>query len=219
MHLFFLKYLVLWRNFVEETRIVCRYYKNARFRKIDGALRKRYFWTNPFTISKRFLLARGETAIHAYGETPLTTLEMIVRQSGLKGSDTLFELGCGRGRGCFWLANFVGCKVVGIDFVPKFIENAKAIQKKYNLSNCTFRWEDLAESDFTGATVVYLYGTCYEDPFITMLAKKFSLLPLTTKIITVSYPLSDYDPQFKVVHQFSAPFTWGEGIVYLNIKL
>lgn len=162
---------------------------------------------------------KGEEEIYAYGETPLTTLATIAEAAQLKKEDKVFELGCGRGRGCFWLENFIGCQVVGIDFVPTFIKKADEVRHRFNLSKIAFRCEDLAVSDLAGATAVYLYGTCYEDAFIQMLIGKFAKLPSGTKIITVSYPLSDYTklPLFTVTKQFTAPFTWGEAEVFVNV--
>ncbi len=43
-------------------------------------------------------------------------MDVIARECGIQKEDVVFELGCGRGRTCFWLNTFIGCKVVGIGF-------------------------------------------------------------------------------------------------------
>lgn len=201
-------------------RVAYRYYSRATFRNIDTALLLVYLFDNPFKMSKRFLWERGEKELYAYGETPLPSLEKIAKACQIDGKDTLFELGCGRGRGCFWLNQFIGCNVVGIDYVPAFIERANRIKERYQVGGIDFRWEDMFETDLSGATVLYLYGTCLDDEAIKRLIERFKELPAGTKIITVSYPLTDYidEPLFEVMKRFEVTYTWGLADVYLHLK-
>lgn len=218
--LFWLNLVVKKRNFVEFIKVIGRYYSNLTFMKIDLVLLSKYIFKSPFKINKEFLQSRGEEDVYAYGETPLTTLELIAKTCQISQNDTLFELGCGRGRGCFWLNCFIKCHVVGIEYVPSFVEFANQVKEQFELKGVDFIHGDILTEDYTGATVIYLYGTCYEEPFIKKLIEKFSKLPSGTKIITVSYPLSDYTdkPLFQVLKRFPAQFTWGEGDVYLQSK-
>ncbi len=66
-------------------------------------------------------------------ETPLTSLEVIARECQLSVRDVVFELGCGRGRTCFWLNQFIGCAVIGIDYVPAFIEKALKVKRRFHI--------------------------------------------------------------------------------------
>lgn len=219
-NLFFINLKVRTSNFKEHLRVVCNYYSDLSFLKLDGYLTLSYLFNNPFGISKRFLLQKGELDVYTYGETPLSTLEYIANECRLSFKDTVFELGCGRGRTCFWLRNFIGCSVVGIDFVPEFVHRAQAITEKFHIPQLQFRLENFLKTDFTGATVIYLYGTCLNSSEIHQLISRFSSLPRGTKIITVSYPLTDYisEPLFEVMKRFPAKFTWGTADVYLQIK-
>lgn len=216
--LFWLNLKVLKTNFVEYCKVVVRYYPHINFAKTDLALLSKYILRNPFKVSKEFLEQKGESVVYAYGETPLTSFDLIVKKAGLKSTDTLYELGCGRGRCCFWLNAFVGCRVIGIDFVPEFIAKAQDTLQQRHLEGIEFRLEDFLQSDLKGATAIYLYGSCYEEPFLRQLSKKLAQLPKGTLIITVSYPLTEYasSGQFEIMNHFSAPFTWGEGDVYLQ---
>ncbi len=214
-----LNILVHCRNFWEFLRVASRYYSNNQFRRIDLSLLTSYFLNSPFAISKEFLKKKGERDLYAYGETPLTTLEYIANNCQINASDVVFELGCGRGRTCFWLNAFKGCRVVGVDFVPVFVERANEIKSKYQVKNVEFRLQDMMLTDLSGATVIYLYGTSLNDGSIKKLIERFKTLPAGTKIITVSYPLSDYvQEQFEVMSRFQARFPWGEADIYLNIK-
>lgn len=218
--LLWLNFLVGKRNFVECVRVVLRYYHDLPFAKVDFSILLMYFFHNPFRISKRFLMHKGEQNVYAYGETPLTSLDIIAHTCHITKKDTFFELGSGRGRGCFWLNRFIGCKVVGIEYVPEFVERAERIKKKCPFPDVQFRCEDMLETNFTGGTVFYLYGTSYPDAFITQLIEKFSKMPSGTKFITVSYPLTDYTekPLFEVMKRFPIQFTWGTADVYLQQK-
>ncbi|HEY5234992.1 MAG TPA: class I SAM-dependent methyltransferase, partial [Rhabdochlamydiaceae bacterium] len=82
----------------------------------------------------------------------------------------------------------------------------------------SFKCQDMQKVNFTGATAIYLYGTCLDDEVIKALVRRFEKLPPSVQIITVSYPLSDYSPQFQVRKQFTVNFPWGEGDVYVNSR-
>lgn len=194
-----------------------KYYGKSQFRKADLLLLRQYLFRNPYKISKEFLVKKGEKEVYAYGETPLTTLDLIVRACHITPADTVFELGCGRGRGCFWLSCYLGCRTVGVEYIPEFVLKAKKVQQTLKIANLEFRLGDILEADYSGATVLYLYGTCYDDPFLKQLIKRFKKLPKGIKIISISYPLTDYAPHlFEVTKVFEAPFTWGVGHVYLQ---
>lgn len=219
IQLLWLNFAVKKRNFVEYVKVICKYYSNLEFAKVDASILLMYFFHNPFTVSKRFLMQKGVKDVYAYGETPLTSLDRIAKECCIGKHDTVFELGAGRGRGCFWLNSFIGCKVVGIEYVPDFVERVERIKKKCCYPDVRFRQEDMLKSDFSDGSVFYLYGTSYEEAFIFQLVDKFKKLPSGTKIITVSYPLSDYTdkPVFEVMKRFPVQFTWGAADVYLQV--
>ncbi len=183
----------------------------------EKAFRRAYRFHNPFRICKAFLRQKGAIEIDAYGETPLPVFAQIARECALSPHDTLFELGCGRGRGAFFLSHLLGCKVIGIDWVPFFIQTAKRIADSIMPTlSVSFRCEKMDSVDFSNASVIYLYGTCLPDQEILHLIAGFR--SASAKIITVSYPLSDYSSEFCTLKQFTALFPWGETEIYLNQK-
>lgn len=217
--LLFLNFKVLFKNSVEFVKIAFRYYSNLSFMKADVALQLMYLFHNPYKISKRFLKNKGADDVYAYGETPLTSMDLIAKECHLTPQDCVYELGAGRGRTCFWLNTVVGCSVVGIEFVPEFVERAERIAKRLNMQNIDFRLADFLKTDYAGATVCYLYGSCLDDVSIKKLAAKFAKLPRGTKIITVSYPLTEYaeNNSFEVMKRFTVPYTWGNADVFLHV--
>lgn len=220
LELTWIYFKVLFRNTREYIKDVYSYYPIKNFAKIDLAVLKQYVFQSPFKISKKFLMQKGEENIYAYGETPLTTFDAIMRKVNLKKEDCLYELGSGRGRNCFWANVVIGCKTVGIEFVPQFVEKANKVKEQFGLKDLEFRQEDMLQTQLKEATVVYLYGTCLGDDEITKLAENCAKVPAGTKIITVSYPLEDYlkDDLFEVMHRFPAEFTWGEADVYVQMR-
>ncbi len=205
------------REFIEFWFIAFRYYTNFTFCKVDCALRWLYLFDNPFAISKNYMQNKGADQIYVYGETPLTTWEKIAKNCRISEHDTLVELGCGRGRLCFWSRLFIGCKVVGIEQIPQFVERAQCVADRFKLSGIEFRYEDFLKSNLSGATVIYLYGSCMDDAEVTKLAQAISRLPIGTKVISVSYPLTDYSNSFELMNSFPAHFTWGMGDVFVQV--
>lgn len=219
--LFWLNLVVQKRNFVEYCRVVWRYYSNFSYAKLDLTLLLHSLFHNPFRISKDFWKSKGTKNIYVYGETPLTTLETIAKICQLNANDIIYELGCGRGRTCFWMYYFIGCRVVGIDIIPEFIKEAVSITNRFKLSpNVSFSCSDFFLIDLSSANVIYLYGTTMEDDQIKELVKKFERLPIGTKIISVSFPLTDYteNATFEVMQCFPVNFNWGEADVYLQYR-
>ncbi len=215
----------LWTTFFrlrEALRVAMKYYpKSALFLRCDLLLAWHYLFKNPHRHSKAFLAKKGATNLYQFGETPLTTLDTIARHAHILSNDLVYELGSGSGRTCFWLRTLINCRVVGIDYVPTFISKATSIKKQLNLRHIDFRHCDFLEVDYTPATVIYLYGTCLEDRIIHQLLNRFQTLHPGTRLITVSYPLTDYyqGKLFKLTHSFKARYPWGIATVYLNQKL
>lgn len=204
---------------VEFLKVAFKYYSNIAFMKADLSLRLMYLFHSPYKISKRFLMKKKEADVYAYGETPLTSLRIIATECNIGKNDCVFELGSGRGRVSFWLSCFLNCSVVGIEYIPEFVERANLIVRRLKLPKIEFRQEDMLKADLKGATVCYLYGTCLDDSLIEKLTENFAKLPTGTKIITVSYPLTEYanNDKFAVMKRFKVQYPWGEADVYLQI--
>ncbi|MFQ5729199.1 MAG: methyltransferase domain-containing protein [Waddliaceae bacterium] len=220
LQLLWIRLVVSCRNFIEFLKVVYFYYPNRNFRRLDLYLLRNYILQSPYQISKSFLQEKGEKEIYTYGETPLTTLDKIVRECQIQSSDVVYELGAGRARSCFWLHFFVGCRVVGVEFIPTFVKISQKVRRTFGVEGVTFLYKDILDADYTEASVIYFYGTCSDTPFIQKLIEKLKEVPSGTKIISVSYPLTSYmqEPLFELRGAFSARFTWGESTVYLQVR-
>jgi hypothetical protein len=160
-------------------------------------------FVNPYRTCRKFLEKKGEENVYAYGETPFTTYHRIALQCGIGSQDTWIEMGAGRGKGCFWLAQFVGCKVIGIEWISQFVATANFFKALFRIPKVQFECSDLEKGNLSGATVVYLYGNW---PKI--------VIPVGVKVITVSEPLEG----FQVLKSFWVRYPWGRTTAFLQVR-
>jgi SAM-dependent methyltransferase len=195
--------LLFWKVklylFCEQMAVIRRYYRFPRFAWIDFLLGAFYLFSNPFSICRRFCQRKGEDEVHTYGETPLTTWEQIAKKAGIGPEDVLLDLGCGRGRICFWSASVLGCRAIGVDRVPRFIRTARLFDSK----RVRFVCSEIEDAPFEEATIVYYYALFHTHPL--------GKLPDGMRVLSVSEPLF---PDADSLGSFSFP--WGEGEVFLN---
>ncbi|MDN3508651.1 MAG: methyltransferase domain-containing protein [Candidatus Neptunochlamydia sp.] len=209
------KYMLNDRRLQKEVKK--RYYHDHSFSSLDRAILTAYIFKNPYTISKNYLKNRNEKEIHTYGETPLMTYEKIAQEAEIEPTDTFLELGSGRGRGVLFLHHFFKCQVIGIERIPQFVKLSQYLSHKYHQGRVTFICADMLKGELPEATVVYLYGTALTDQEITTLVQKLKRYPKGTKIISISYPLTDYDENaFQIEKTFPVSFLWGGTEAYVQ---
>ena len=219
--LFFLKIEQSFYGLIDFIQVAFYYYsKNFQFMKADLFLRSFYLFDSPYSISKRFSVEKKEHNLYTYGETLISSIDIISKTCEIEAYDHVFELGCGIGRTCFWLHFFIRCKVTGIDYIGQFISRANKIKERLNLDRINFIQENYLNVDLTEATVIYLYGTTLDEIEIEQLIEKFKTLQPGTKVITVSYPLTDYcsNDLFELMKCFSVKYPWGSAEIYMQIK-
>lgn len=201
MYLLYLKIKVFFYDLIHQFWVKKNLYQDFRFAQLDQAIVRS---CNPYKIQEAF----------PYGETPLWTLKQIGEICGLNREDYVMDLGCGRGRGVFFLAHYFGCRVMGIDQIADFVNNAKNIASQFKRGEVEFYQADLQDFDFSKATCIFLYGTGFEEHVIQRLAAALSCLPLKSKIISVSYPIGN----FQVFHTAVLSFPWGKANVFFQYR-
>jgi len=189
----------LWQGRIEAVR---RYYRSPKFALIDLSFGLVALFANPYRTCRKFLQRKGAENIYAYGETPYTTYQKLVEECGIGPHDTWFEMGAGRGKGCFWLNHFAGCKVVGVEWIPQFVRLARILRRMFRMKNLEFIRSDIEQVDLNHATVIYLYGL-WPDLKIKE----------GTRVITISEPIGGY----RVLKSFWVRFPWGRTTAYLQV--
>ncbi len=199
VELFYLYFAVRGYEWLQQRRVRQLFYHDLQFKALDQAILK---GPNPYRLQEAF----------PYGETPLCSLKEIADRCGLQKEDRVVDLGCGRGRGAFFLSHHYGCQVQGIDMIKPFIQRAQDLTEEYQTEKVSFSRQDMRRFNFSQATFVFFYGTTFSDKFVQELSRALKALPKGSKIITVSYPLEG----FELKDQFSVSFPWGSGEVYVN---
>ena len=211
---------VFWQaklfNIKERFYSVTKYYKYQKFALADFSLMLVSFFINPYKISKKFLKKNKEQNIHAYGETPLRSLEKIISECGIGPRHKVVELGFGRGLCSFWLSQAVGCDVTAVERIPFFYTVAKFISKIFGMKNLNFICGDMSELNFGEFDFAYIYGTSWDDEIVLRLAEKIKATGDKIKVITVSYPLADYEDGFECLKEIEVSFPWGKTSCFLN---
>jgi SAM-dependent methyltransferase len=183
------------------------YWRHIGFLKIDFSILLQYFSKSPYRIVR-------DLTLEAYGETPFSVMDSIAKALELKPSDHLYELGCGRGRACFFLSYFYRCKVTGVEIIPIFVKKAEEIKMKFCQDNVTFHCSDLFSEDLSDASCIYIYGTTLDDESIKTLTKKIESLRPGVKVVTISYPLESSKIQVK--KEIPVSFPWGKTTGYIG---
>ncbi|MEI8300330.1 MAG: class I SAM-dependent methyltransferase [Chlamydiota bacterium] len=212
----FLGLKVCFQNWLWERGVKKKYYVNKGFAQQDSSLFFQNRSMSPYLISKVFMQKKGEKQSHVYGETPLYLYDKMANRWGLKKADCFVELGCGRGRGLFFLSRFYGCQCIGLEWIPQFVEKAQVVISACNITDVTIYLEDFVTSKHIEGDFIYLYGCLMEDKEIVKLCNKLAVGSKHCKIITVSFSLQEYHEQFIIKDQFEARFPWGIGTVFLN---
>lgn len=191
----------LWLDRFETIR---KYYKSPKFAALDLFYSFLALFSNPYRVCRKFNQKKGLKEIYTYGETPFSTYEKIAELAGVKKGDTWIEMGSGRGRGCFWLDHFVGCKVIGVEWVPQFIRLSKCTKAIFRMNQTEFLNEDIRNVDLKNATFIYLYGLYPEID-----------IPKNVKVITTGEPLDG----FSVRVSFWVRFPWGRTRAFVQEKI
>jgi hypothetical protein len=110
------------------------------------------------------------------------------------------------------------CRAVGVDINPAFIIQARTIKRKLGIGGVEFELANPMDLDYRDATVIYLYGTAFTDEAIAKLIGRFAALKPGTRIVSVSYPLSNYTdaPLFELERRFRGKYLWGYADIYVQ---
>ncbi|WP_461536898.1 SAM-dependent methyltransferase [Spongorhabdus nitratireducens] len=206
---------------IEFWRVVWRYYRYPRFALADSLIQLKYLFTNSDRICFNYLKRFSTRDVQRwYGETWLSTFSKISKAADINREDHLYELGCGRGRLVFWASEVLGVKATGIDLNPVFIRRAESVRCRIKSHLAHFRCENIMQADLSAATVVYLYGTAFEEEAFPGLTTLLKTTASGTRIITVSWPVTRLvdDGSFSTVKEISGRYLWGKGTIYISVR-
>ena len=207
------------KEIVRYSSDLIRYRRAANYLSIEWWLAIYYLFLNPYRICSHYFKKNGMDA-QPYGETPLATIEPILASLQLSEQDHFIDLGCGRAKLLFWMSTRYSCRLTGIELNPTFNRISSKIITRLQLPIELIE-SNIFDEDLSSATVIYLYGSAFEDEVIEQLAQRVGKLSKETQIITISYPLNEYceEPLFETVQSFTTTFLWGKTTAYLQKPL
>jgi len=93
-----------------------------------------------------------------YVVTPYVVIEKMLEMAGVNENDVIYDIGCGDGRIVITAAEMYGARGVGIDIIPKRIQESRENATASGVGHLVeFRLEDATKSDISEATVVTIY--------------------------------------------------------------
>lgn len=209
----------LWLNDWRQYFIALhRWYRKPNFIKVDCLILLQYLLRQPYFLCRSSLSQYPDDQVQRiYGETFFTTLDLLLRKVDITKDDVVFELGCGRGRNVFFIGAVYGCDAVGIDLTPTFINTANKITNRFQLRNVEFHEANIMHISYKEATIIYLYGSAFQQDAINNLVEAFDTAPPGTRIISITCALHHHAPEgFLTLNEhLNVPFIWGLADAYL----
>lgn len=204
---------VRYFNLKDLLKTIFCYWHKPKFALVDLALLLSYFFKSPYRIAREY------NDDEPYGETPLTTLDKILKACPLGPTDVAYELGSGRGRACLWLALYKGYTTIGVEYIPTFVTRAQKIAAYFGIKNVKFLREDILKTNLHAATWIYLFGSALPDDTITKLYHRLEKLKPGTRIITISYPLTAYcsNDHITLKQTLDVEFAWGKTQAFIHV--
>ena len=180
-----------------------------------------YLFRSPHHVARIWMRQNG-IEIHkpnhsfTYGSTPLRTWDIIISRVGITKGTVVFDVGCGTGLGCFFLARRLQSKVVGIEYSDAFMKKATWLQTKISGVKPYFVCGDARSIDYRDADIVYLFSTTFTQELYRDLTLRLrETLIEGALVLSVSAPLPSSD-SFSVIDEFEVPYFFGFCTVFVH---
>ncbi|WP_421655384.1 SAM-dependent methyltransferase [Leptothermofonsia sp. ETS-13] len=153
-----------------------------------------------------------------YIPTEAEAIAEVLKLAEVAASDVFYDLGCGDGRLLIAAAQQFGTRGVGVDIDPERIQKAKEDAARASVSNLVeFRHQDLFETNFSDATVVFLYLLPHLN--LRLRPQLFRQLKPGTRIISRDFDMGEWLPERSL--QLQTPeepkfYRWTIGITTSN---
>jgi SAM-dependent methyltransferase len=150
-----------------------------------------------------------------FGEMPYWVSKEICDNANITNTDTVYDLGCGRGKFLFLVNLYKKARCIGVDLLPTYIEIANSISESLNLQNISFYQEDINDIDLRTASVVFINGVTFSKETHDAINKNIDNLKPGSKLISVGvkYQHQSIELFFDKSYQMS----WGIGTVYFYL--
>lgn len=153
-------------------------------------------WTGSKDLAIHFGYFADGTENH---ETSLLKInEVLSRLVAISRSDRVLDAGCGYGGSAIWLAQHIGCSVVGINVVPFQVRDANRASEKYHLTDTVrFHIQDYAHTSFPNGSFTVIWGLesiVHAEKKEDFISEAFRLLQSGGRILIAEYMLRAEPP-------------------------
>lgn len=124
--------------------------------------------------------------------TSVAVVQGMLELARVGADDCLFDLGSGDGRLVIAAAQ-LGARAVGIEIDPSLVQRSRENAERAGVRGVEFRRGNFFDADLTGATVVTLY--LLHKVNLALLPRLLAVLPLSTRIVSHSFEMGDWEPQ------------------------
>jgi SAM-dependent methyltransferase len=147
-----------------------------------------------------------------YGEVPYSVARDIAETAEITESDTVYDLGCGRGKFLFFINLYTGARCIGIDLLPTYINTALKIADKLDMRNIEFFQEDIFNVELDTASVVMLHGSTFSQELHEAIWEKIDKIKPGSRFITVSMGYNH--PRLNLFNKKDYLFSWGKSTAF-----
>ena len=166
---------------------------------------------NPFKISRDEQKRLGiENDSFTYGEICFYDFVKLLEQADPKPGENFYDLGAGSGKAVIIAALMFPFKqTTGIEKLPGIYDLACGIKNtatQYHTAPIDFKQQDIAETNFTDADIIFINSTCFFGTFWDNLIEKFAQLKPGTRIILTSKTLPQ--KHFTLITSGQYQMTW-----------
>ena len=125
--------------------------------------------------------------------TPRDVVDEMIATAQVRGTDLVYDLGCGDGRIVIATAVKTGARGVGVDLDPRRIGESNENALLAGVNGLTrFLKENLFEADVSDATVLFLY--LFPDVNVRLRPKLLRELKPGTRIVSYSHDMGRWQP-------------------------
>lgn len=127
-----------------------------------------------------------------FAPTPMDVVEKALKVAKIQKFDIVYDLGCGDSRVIIAASKFYGCRSVGIDFSESCIRLSQENIKLNDIGKLVeVKLADVLETDFSDATVVFIY---LMPELSEKLIPKLKKLKSGSRIIAHDKPIPGWKP-------------------------
>ncbi len=152
-------------------------------------LEYRVLWINKRNRALHF--GYFEEGIQNHDQALINMNIVLSRKVNITSDDKVLDAGCGQGGSSIWLAENIGCDVVGITLVPHQVSKAQRESKRRNMESKTvFHTKDYCHTEFTDGSFSVIWACesiCHALHKADFYKEAFRLLKPGGRLIVAEY--------------------------------